>query len=353
MAPVVQNNVDYLAARFHGRRGELAEAERLDELCRLRTIPELTRAVFPDARFQTSAEFQRGALEALVAELGECPGHLDGPGSDLLDWMQVRFQVENLKVLLRAFLEQIRFEVAQAHLVSLPAKLALDTRALLAADSLEQFCDRLPRDVLGRAMKSALDKYRVHPRPFLLECALDRGYYEELLARARFVSRVEREVIEPLCAQETNTFQMMLAVRGRLLYGLAPEWLLPFHLPAPGIPLGRFRALLAAPDGPSMAVLVRRRVIDGLPAEAASGGGSAAGYAAEMEALAWSRYLHLANRAFRHSHMGLGAIVGFAGIRRVEAANLVTLAEGIRVGLAPEVVRARLIPRYHQEADHV
>ena len=64
-----------------------------------------------------------------------------------------------------------------------------------------------------------------------------------------------------------------------------------------------------------------------------------------LEVMARNRFLRLANRAFRSSHMGPGALVGYTAIRRVELANLVTLTEGIRVGLRPEAIRARLIPQ--------
>jgi vacuolar-type H+-ATPase subunit C/Vma6 len=75
--------------------------------------------------------------------------------------------------------------------------------------------------------------------------------------------------------------------------------------------------------------------------------------AADVEALAWNRYLHLANLAFRRSHMGLGAVVAYAAIRRVEMGNLITLSEGIRTGMSPQAIRARLVPRADVEAVRV
>jgi vacuolar-type H+-ATPase subunit C/Vma6 len=51
--------------------------------------------------------------------------------------------------------------------------------------------------------------------------------------------------------------------------------------------------------------------------------------------------------------MGLGAVVAYASIRRVEVANLISLSEGVRAGVAPEVVRRRLIPRQDIEGAHV
>ena len=69
--------------------------------------------------------------------------------------------------------------------------------------------------------------------------------------------------------------------------------------------------------------------------------------------LPWKRFLRLANLAFRQSHIGLGAIVGYTGIRRIEVANLITISEGIRKGMAPETIRARLITHTGEDGAHV
>lgn len=349
MAEVMINDLDYLAARFHGRRGRVAEAERLDELCRLRTVPELADAVLPDAKLQTSAAFQRGTLADLVWELSHSIRYLDEAGGDLLAWMSVRFQVENTKVLLRGFLDRTPLEELETHLLVLPENLALDASALLGAATLEQFVARLPRELPRQALRGALGTYRGQTRPFFLEAALDRGYFQELLDRAGRLADEDKEVVAPIIEQEVNMFLLMLAVRGRFGYGLTPEMLLPLHIRSRGVPIGRFNAMLTAPDLRTAASWAVGRVIDTLPAEHESSETSGSLDAADLEALAWQRFLRLANRAFRRSHMGLGAIVGYTGIRRVEVANLITLSEGIRAGIAPEVIRARLVPRHNEE----
>ena len=48
--------------------------------------------------------------------------------------------------------------------------------------------------------------------------------------------------------------------------------------------------------------------------------------------------------------MGVAAVVGYVGLRRVEVANLIMLSEGIRLGVTPEVLRGRLIPHSAGEA---
>lgn len=122
----------------------MAEAERLDALCQLRAIPELGRALRPEFNFQTTANLQRRLLEDLVQEFSFCLRHLDGAGRELVGWMRSRFQIENIKVLLRGFLNHTPLAALEEHLVPLPRELALDAPALLDAETMDAFVKCLP-----------------------------------------------------------------------------------------------------------------------------------------------------------------------------------------------------------------
>jgi vacuolar-type H+-ATPase subunit C/Vma6 len=109
-----------------------------------------------------------------------------------------------------------------------------------------------------------------------------------------------------------------------------------------------FRALAGSHDLAEIAGRAVGLVIDEAPGGAH--GESRGVEAADVEFLAWNRFRRLANWAMRRSHMGVGAVVGYVGLRRVELANLIMLSEGIRLGVAPEVLRRRLIPHSAGEA---
>lgn len=347
------DDVGFLAARIHGRRSRVAEAGRLESLCRLPDVPELSRAVYPDTESHALADFQRRLAQELVRELCSFLKHLDGPGADLLGWMRARFQLENIKVLVRAFVRRTPLETPEEYLLSLPHDLVLDVPALMAAKSLEEFADLLPLGAPRRSLRQALGIYHDQTRPFFLEAALDRGYFQELLEKARPLTGEDEELIKPIVLQEVDSFHLMLVARGKFHYGLPPELMLPLHIRGSGIPSERFSAMLAAADIFTAAGLAVGRAIDALPAAGSSGETTAEVGASALEALAWRRYLRLSNRAFRRSHMGLGAVIGYVGIRRVEGANLITLSEGIRYGAAAERIRARLIPRADLESVYV
>ncbi len=347
------NDLDYLATRLHGRRARMAEAERVDGLCRLADIPELSRTLYPEAEFRTAVDLQRRLAQDLVDELSGMLKHLEGPGADLLSWMLVRFQVENLKVLLRGQARRMPLAVLERHVLRLPREWALDMPALAGADSVETFTARLPLGLLRKSLREALDTYREEPRLFFREGALDKSYFQELLARGERIPEDDQALIQSLLRQEVDMFHLALVVRGKFQYGIAAELLAPFHVPGSGISRERFAAMLAASELAAAAGLAVERALDALPAEPGAGEAKAAALPAALEAMAWSRFLRLSNRAFRRSHMGLGAIVGYVGIRRVQLANLITLSEGIADGMGRESLCARFIPRSDLEAANV
>ena len=351
MTRASSNDLDYLATRLHARRSRVAERERLDELCRVRSVPELGRAIFPSAEISAVKDFQRRLVQALAGEISGCLKHLGADDQDFIAWLLARFQVENVKILLRGFLTHTPLEDLQPRLVSLPNGLALDAPALLAAKSLDEFAELLPAGRPRSRLRAVLAGLR-EPQPFLLEAALDAGYFQELLARNRRLSAGESEIVKPLVAQETNLFQFLLAVRGRFHFGLTAETLLPLCLSGKGS-AEWLNTVLSAPDILSAAKAVVGIVIDGLPAATRSRDEPAAVEISTLETLAWQRYLRLANSAFRRSHMGVGAVAGYFGVRRMEIANLITLSESIRLGADERKTRARLLPRNDWEVAHV
>jgi vacuolar-type H+-ATPase subunit C/Vma6 len=339
-------DMDYLAARLHGRKSRMAEAERLDSLCRIRGLQEFFHTVLPESQVSGALDFQRLLVYELAGELSGFRAYISGPGVDLIDWMLVRFQMENLKVLIRAFLTKVPIEDLDGYLVSLPGELTLDIRGLAAVEFPEGFVRLFPKKgILRENMEKALEIYRDNPRPFFFEAALDRSYFQGLIFRTEKLPGEDREIITPMVYQEVDIFHLMLAARGKFHYGLAPSMLQPFHVEGTGIKRSLFAAMLNDPDLYTSAGRVGERVFDAVPFEWGSGDGSNAVDAPVLEGLAWNRFFRLANLAFRRSHMGLGAIMGYAGLRRVEVANLITISEGIRGGIAAEKIRGRLIPR--------
>ena len=341
----VTHDPDYLAARLHARRSSMAEGERLDTLCRLRSLPELTNTIFPRAELKGASDFQRLSVSELVRELTGFLAHISGPGARLVTWALVRFQVENIKILLRISMTNAPAGHGEQYMIALPEDLRLDAKGMAASESLEDFVRLVPKGIFRKSMEKALETVHENPRPFFLEAALDQAYFRELMERVKALPLEDREIVTPMACQEVDIFHLMLAVRGKFHYGLAPDILLPLHIAGTRISRALFTEMLHDPDVLTATTRLVGRALDWSPPVSEPGEGSPGG-AVDMgavEHLAWRRFLRLSNLAFRRSHMGLGAVIGYVGLRRLEVANLTTISEGIEKGIAAEAIRAHLI----------
>ena len=347
------NDLDYLGALLHARRSKMAEGERLDGLCRLQNLPELGAAVLPGVRFLNTAGFQRHLVQELARELTDYLGYLRGIGAEVLACVLARFEIENIKVMVRGLATHIPSQQFQKHLVALPHQPKRMLQMAARAESLDDLIELLPAGVDTRRLKKTWNNYREPGRPFFLEATLDSAYFQELITRTSRLREGDRELVEPLVLQEVDTFHLMLALRGRFHYELASEALLPLHVQGSGISRGRFTAMLSAPDPEAAAGRGADRVLDAMPFGEEVGRGASQEVMAACEGLAWKRFLRLANRAFRRGHMAIGQLIGYAGLRRVEVLNLITLSEAIRTGVSAAAIRARLIPRVSLKASYV
>jgi vacuolar-type H+-ATPase subunit C/Vma6 len=294
----LSKDLDYLAARLHGRRSRLADGDRLQSFSSLKSVPDLANLLFPKIMFETPSDLQRRMVRDLALEMDGILHHLTGTEARLMEWFILRFHVENLKTLLRGILAKIPPATLERHLITFPDKRPLDwaTRAK-SAKSMDALARLIPDESLRRMLSEARAVFPDRTEPFFIETALDESYFAEGLARAKALPSTDRELITALVSQESKIFHLMLTRRGKL-EGDSPD-------------------------------------------------------AAALERLAWQHYLRLANRAFRRSLTPFGTITGYIGLRRMETANLITLSEGIRLQMTDDSIQRRMISPLPPEAPHV
>jgi vacuolar-type H+-ATPase subunit C/Vma6 len=339
---------DFLSAMVHGRRARLAEGDRLDTLVRLRTFDELVREVAPESNAQSVVDLQRYLVTALSDEVCKLGVRAGGETGAVILWYAARFYVENLKVLARGMATKANAKDLQAYLVPVAQVRPLDATAFLTADGPESFAALIGESALRNGVLAAAEAYRRQPHPFFIEMGLDFGYLKQLVRLTKAMPADDREECLPVLRQEVDMFHLMLIARGKFTFGMKPEALAAFHIPGAGMSLQTFLALAGSHDLAEIAGRVVGLVIDEAPG---AGHAESRGVeAAELEMLAWNRFRRLANWAMRRSHMGVAAVVGYVGLRRVEVANLIMLSEDIRLGVTPEVLRGRLIPHSAGEA---
>lgn len=347
----VLSNLEFLAARLHGRRSRMAEGERLDALCRIRTVEEYARTVFPEREYLGIADFQRQLIEEFIEELSRMKAQLTREESGLIEWIPVRFEAENLKVLLRSSITKVNPEEAAVHLVHVPGLKSARVHALSVAASVTDFLRLLESGPIMRSLEKAIREHGEDAPPFFYEAAINKGYLKELVRRFNALWSGDREEAGNLVRNEADIFHLVLILRGRFNYGLSAEQLSSMHVLGGAISYSTFSDMLNDSDPMTAVNRVVMRVLDPLPFE--RGQSETSIPVTVLERLAWHRYLRIARMTFRRSHMGFGAVVAYLVIRRIEIANLITISEGIRAGMDPDAIRVRTIPRADIGGAHV
>ena len=335
-------DLDHLAARLHGRRGRLYDGARLRALFALGSVRELAKTIFPGEGIETAAGLEARLVEAFVSESWEIAACFGGVRAALLEWQAARFQLENLKSLVRSLSSGAGRKETAAALVGLPRGMDGYGRELAAIKSREELLLALPEGIFRNGLAAAFTAYPGKDAVFLIEAALERDYLAELTARAAKLGMKDRDSAGALCALETAAFNLQLAARGKFFYGFESRELLRLAAPCADREKRRFTAMLAAADIGEASEIAR-----GLEGYSGRGEPDMAG----LESLSRGRYRKAAVRALRNDHFGYGAVAAYLALRRLETADLITLTEGLRLGAGAAELEGKLLPGL--EAAHV
>lgn len=326
---------DFIHAKVHGLRSRVYEGDRLDTLCDLRTVNQLWHRLYPDAEPAGHRELQRRLLADHIEVLRVIHEHLPGGLQDFFRWLLRRYQLENLKVLLRAWKAGAALEEVRPYLAPVPEALSLPAEAMLRADSLADLLRRVPEARFRAAGEAHIDRFQEGRETFFLETPLDGAYYRALLDEQERLHGADRAHTERLVRLEIAVFNILCLFRLKLNYGLAFEEARPFFVSlAPEA--FRLERLYDYPEFDDMVPLIPREF---LPRD----GDVELETIADLERAFWQRLLQVANRQFYRSISDFGAVTAFYTIKRVELANLIRVVEGVRYGMDARAIRNGLI----------
>lgn len=344
------DDIGFLTARLHGRRSRLAEQEHLESLSHIRNLQDFMKAVLPEAEADSITDFQRQLVGVLASELAGFSQCLKGKEASLVDWLFTRFDVENLKLLVRAVITASPIEELKKHMVTASGTFFSELTVL--PGSVPEIAAIIPKGPLRSAFEKNVRSNDETARAFYFETAIDSSYFQELSSRANRLGSDEQKIIRPVIDQYIDIFHVMLAMRGKYHYAFSSDLLMQFHVIGSRISRDLFNTMLHDSDPRTSVNRLFGYVIDQSMKHAMDD--TPEQFVIQtLERMAWKRFLRLSNHAFRESHMGLGAVVGYVGIRMVEVANLITLSEAIKLDMPVDAICNRLIANSPSEAAYV
>lgn len=248
---------------------------------------------------------------------------LPGKARQVVRWYSRRFEVENLKTLIRALHYGLEKERALSILLPV-ASPGLPWKALLGSGSVPALVEQLAPTPYGRCLAHALPRYTQENRPFYLEVALDLDYFSRLVLLIEELRGRDRREAERLLGYWIATQNLLWAYRYRLYARMLPEEVLNFTLHrAFRVSLETVRRVALGSPVAAEAIRLGIRLPDLAEPEALT----------RLEWLAARALYQEASKTFARSIFHIGGVLAYLALLESEIADLILLLEGKRSGV--------------------
>lgn len=172
---------------------------------------------------------------------------LSGSARSFLTFWTARFEISNLKTLLRSKMTDERPAAVLARLIPMGAFGRLDNQDLAHAEDVGELLRRLEAGPYAGIVRHARRAFELSHDPFSLDAALDRAYYEGLTVRAQPLEETVGASFRGLMANLIDRINLVWLLRYRFNYKLPPAQvyflLIGSHYSLPGARLQELAAL--------------------------------------------------------------------------------------------------------------
>ena len=220
----------YLRTRLAIMGANLLGKEKLHALAQL-PPEELTKSTgFDEIKGSNDitrlAAFERALMQTWLDELSTLLRPLEGVARQLLSQWASRYELLNIKALIRGKTGQLSNEEIERSLFKLPGFLSLNHDELINTDSVPELLRHLQKTRYRRLATQALRQFEERPDPFLLDATLDQHFYSDLINRAQRLEDYDRTETLNMIGRFVDRRNLVWSLRYRFYYGLQASQIL-------------------------------------------------------------------------------------------------------------------------------
>ena len=219
----------YLQTRVSIFRGRLLEEETLHRLIDAPVEEGLGRLIprsIDTEGTQGVADptlVERALYELLRLELAVLLRPLAGPARDFLFFWAHRFDILNLKAIIRGKLREVPHDEIARNLFDIPPFTTLPIDQLLRTENVQELLRQLEAgrfaDIAGPARRAFEEKHDL----LAVDATLDQRYYAGLHSRTKKLEDQDRDEVVRLVGTQIDHLNLAWLVRYRFAYGLSPS----------------------------------------------------------------------------------------------------------------------------------
>ncbi|MEO5342905.1 MAG: V-type ATPase subunit [Gammaproteobacteria bacterium SHHR-1] len=216
----------YLRTRLSIMHSRLLSPEQLEQLIGL-PPKELLASFHVEPGGERSAsrqmqQFEQDMLQVWLDEMGALLRPLNGPAREVLVQWARRYELLNLKALIRGKLAGLSRAEISASLFQLPGFLSLDHERLLHTEDVSELLRRLDGTPYQSIARQAQRRFLERQDQFLLDAALDQYFYTEMLRHTYPLDEPDRSQMQALLGRVIDRHNLVWMLRYRYTYGLSP-----------------------------------------------------------------------------------------------------------------------------------
>jgi len=187
-----------------------------------RGLPQLAMGFVNPADRQDARSLEQRIIAQILDETRVILRPLSGSARSFLTFWTARFEISNVKTLLRSKMSDERPAAVLARLIPMGAFGRLDNQDLAHAEDVGELLRRLEAGPYAGIVRHARRAFEQSHDPFSLDAALDRAYYEGLTVRAQPLEETVGAPFRGLMAQLIDRINLVWLLRYRFNYKLPP-----------------------------------------------------------------------------------------------------------------------------------
>lgn len=169
-----------------------------------------------------SSRLEQALITALISEAEVLANALNGTARDLLIYWVRRFELGNLKAVIRGKMTGQPVETIRDQLIDIGRFATLPVDDLLRTDDMAELLRRLEATPYSDIARQARRVYEEQQHLFALDAAIDRRYLAGLIKRVKSVGPSGSEALRSLIGVNVDRLNLSWLLRYRFAYNLAP-----------------------------------------------------------------------------------------------------------------------------------
>ncbi len=279
-----------------------------------------------------TATIERALMHALLADLAVILRPLTDEARDFFTFWARRFELFNLKALIRGKLRNLPDADIERHLQDMPSFTVLEHDKLLRTESVAELLRQIEAGPYSDIARQARLVFEEKPDTLAVEAAIDQRYYAGLVKRVQRLPNTELAPTHQLMGIQVDRINLSWLVRYRFSYQLSPSETY-YYLIHHGFYLKR-DALLRLVELDTL-----DEVLSSLPAALQTRLADAR-HALDIERRLEDMVIEYARGLMAKDAPALTKALAYLLLRECELRRLYAIYQGQRLGIDPELVSA-------------